>query len=53
MLVTVRMRAAEVYVVIMMVLERAMTRVEEMVVLVNLEREEDVNELVMRAGLQW
>ena len=51
-LVTVGARAAEVPTVTMMVLARMVTRVEEMMALVNLERVEDDNASVIVDGLQ-
>ena len=50
-LVNVGTRAAEVHVVTMAVLARVVTRVDKMMVLVNLERVEDANTSVMGAGL--
>ena len=51
-LVNVGERAAEVHVVIMTILARVVTRVEEMIALVNLERVEDANASVIGAVLQ-
>ena len=51
-LVNVGVRAAEVHVLTMTVLARVVTRVEDMMALVNLERVEDANVSVIGAGLQ-
>ena len=51
MLVKVGARATEVHMVTMTVLARVVTRVEEMIALVNLERMEDTNASVM--GAEW
>ena len=52
-LVTVEMNTAEVHMVVTTVLERVVRRVEDMIVLVNLETMEDANTRVMGAGLEW
>ena len=51
-LVKVGMKAVEVHVVTMTMLMRVLTRVEEMMILENLERVEDANTSVMGAWLQ-
>ena len=50
-LVKVGARATEVHMVTMTVLARVVTRVEEMMALVNLKRVEDDNTSLMGAGL--
>ena len=52
LLVKVGARAAEVHILTMTVFERVVTRVEEMMALVNLKRVEDAKPSVMGDGLQ-